>query len=222
MNKNPETPEKRGGERKPTKPLAKGDPAQSEQKPAAAKAEAVQVERKPASAKGEPVQVERKPAAAKAEAVQSERKPTKTPAKAEPVQGERKPAKTPAKAGTLRGSRREITREEFESLAALQCEPEELMGYVGVPAEKLEKWCKRTYRMPLREALTMLRQDGLIAIRRASFELLMKSAPLIQQQYNRFLSAPAEEKEKDARELARRIFSLAAPAEEEMKELYEE
>ena len=162
MNKNPETPEKRGGERKP------------------------------AAAKGEP------------------------------VQDDRKPAKAPAKAGTLRGSRREITREEFESLAALQCEPEELMGYVGIPAEKLEKWCKRTYRMPLREALTMLRQDGLIAIRRASFELLMKSAPLIQQQYNRFLSAPAEEKEKDSRELARRIFSLAAPAEEEMKELYEE
>ena len=174
MNKNPETPEKRGGERKP----------------APAKAEAVQGERKPAAAKGEPVQSERKPAA--------------------------------AKAGTLRGSRREITREEFESLAALQCEPEELMGYVGIPVEKLEKWCKRTYRMPLREALTMLRQDGLIAIRRASFELLMKSAPLIQQQYNRFLSAPAEEKEKDSRELARRIFSLAAPAEKEMKELYEE
>ena len=206
MNKNPETPEKRGGERKPA--AAKGEPVQGERKPAPAKAEAVQGERKPTSAK--------------AEAVQGERKPTKTPAKAEPVQDDRKPAKAPAKAGTLRGSRREITREEFESLAALQCEPEELMGYVGIPAEKLEKWCKRTYRMPLREALTMLRQDGLIAIRRASFELLMKSAPLIQQQYNRFLSAPAEEKEKDSRELARRIFSLAAPAEEEMKELYEE
>ena len=192
MNKNPETPEKRGGERKP----------------APAKAEAVQGELKPAKTP------------AKAEAVQSERKPAA--AKGEPVQDDRKPAKAPAKAGTLRGSRREITREEFESLAALQCEPEELMGYVGIPAEKLEKWCKRTYRMPLREALTMLRQDGLIAIRRASFELLMKSAPLIQQQYNRFLSAPAEEKEKDSRELARRIFSLAAPAEEEMKELYEE
>ena len=206
MNKNPETPEKRGDERKPTKTAAKGEPVQSERKPTKtlAKAEAVQSEREPAAAKGEPVQDERKPAPAKAEAVQSERK------------------SAAAKAGTLRGSRREITREEFESLAALQCEPEELMGYVGIPAEKLEKWCKRTYRMPLREALTMLRQDGLIAIRRASFELLMKSAPLIQQQYNRFLSAPAEEKEKDSRELARRIFSLAAPAEEEMKELYEE
>ena len=128
----------------------------------------------------------------------------------------------PAEPTALRGLRREMTKEMFEELAALQCAVEEILGYVGTTERKLEAWCRKNYRRPLREMLSMIRQDGLIAIRRASFELLMKSAPLIQQQYNRFLSAPAEEKEKDSRELARRIFSLAAPAEEEMKELYEE
>ena len=122
----------------------------------------------------------------------------------------------------LKGLRRELSREDFEGLCALQCEIPEILGFVGTTEEKLARWCRRIYRLPLEDVLFMLRQDGLIEIRRASFDQLKKSAPLIQQQYNRFLSAPAEEKEKDSRELARRIFSLAAPAEEEMKELYEE
>ena len=48
--------------------------------------------------------------------------------------------------GTLKGLRREMTREMFEELAALQCEVPEILGYVGTTAEKLEKWCRKTYR----------------------------------------------------------------------------
>lgn len=35
--------------------------------------------------------------------------------------------------------------------------------------------------------MDMIRMDGLIAIRRASFDQLKKSATIISQQYNRFL-----------------------------------
>jgi len=87
----------------------------------------------------------------------------------------------------LRGLRRELTRDLFEDLAALQCEPGEILGYIGTTEEKLEKWCRRTYRRPLPDMIRMIRQDGLIAIRRASFEQLKKSATIISQQYNRFL-----------------------------------
>ena len=120
----------------------------------------------------------------------------------------------------LSGKRRELTREAFEELAALQCEPEEILGYAGATAEELNAWCEQVYDMSLAEILPMLRQDGLIEIRRAGFDALRKSAPLIQQQYNRYLASPAEEKEKAARMSAREVFALLNPGEEAVRELF--
>ena len=121
----------------------------------------------------------------------------------------------------LRGYRRELTKEIFEDLAALQCEPSEILGYIGTTRQKLEAWCRKAYRRPLPEVLEAVRQDGLIQIRRASLEQLKKSATLIQQQYNRFLSAPAGQAEKHAESLAKQIFSIADPSEEEVRDLFE-
>ena len=122
----------------------------------------------------------------------------------------------------LKGLRREMTREMFEELAALQCEIPEILGYVGTTEEKLARWCRRNYRMPLPETLFMLRQDGLIEIRRAGFDQLKKSATLSQQQYNRFLSARTDSQTEEAKKLAREIFSLEDPAEEQVRELFAE
>ena len=122
----------------------------------------------------------------------------------------------------LSGGRRDLTRELFEELGALQCEPEEILGYVGTTAEKLDRWCRRVYRKPLADILPMIRQDGLIEIRRASFEALRKSAPLIQQQYNRFLSGPTEDREKAVERTARQVFRLLMPEREKIKELFDE
>ena len=70
----------------------------------------------------------------------------------------------PAEPTVLRGLRRELTRDLFEELAALQCAEEEILGYIGTSRDRLDKWCRRTYRRrPLEEMLRMIRQDGLIA-----------------------------------------------------------
>ena len=122
----------------------------------------------------------------------------------------------------LRGYRRELTKELFEDLAALQCEIPEILGYVGTTEDRLARWCRKTYRLPLAETLFMLRQDGLIEIRRAGFDQLKKSATLIQQQYNRFLSARTDGQTEEAKKLAREIFSLEDPAEEQVRELFAE
>ena len=71
---------------------------------------------------------------------------------------------------TLCGLRRELTKDLFEELAALQCTTEEILGYIGTTEKKLESWCRKTYRHPLAEMIPMIRKDGLIAIRRASFD----------------------------------------------------
>ena len=118
----------------------------------------------------------------------------------------------------LRGYRRELTKEVFEDLAALQCEPSEILGYIGTTRPKLEGWCRKTYRRPLQEILEAVRQDGLIQIRRASFEQLKKSATIISQQYTRFLPPPVDDTASRAA-----IEALAAAVslpEEEVREVF--
>ena len=122
----------------------------------------------------------------------------------------------------LAGARRELTREVFEELGALQCEPEEILGYAGVGEEELEEWCRQTYGKPLAEILPMIRADGLIEIRRAGFDSLRRSAALIQQQYVRYLSGLTEGREQAARQAARQVFSLLRPSPEEVGGLFDE
>ena len=122
--------------------------------------------------------------------------------------------------GTLKGLRREMTRDMFEELASMQCEVPEILGYVGTTPEKLEKWCRKTYRRPLDEMVRMIRQDGLIAIRRASFEQLKKSATIISQQYNRFLPQAGAEDRSQADNAIRAFTAMLDPKEETVRELF--
>ena len=124
--------------------------------------------------------------------------------------------------GTLKGFRREMTRDMFEELAALQCEVPEILGYVGTTQEKLEKWCRKTYRHPLDEMLRMIRQDGLVAIRRASFDQLKKSATIISQQYNRFVPQACADPREETENAIRLLTAAVTPSPEAMRELYGE
>ncbi len=128
----------------------------------------------------------------------------------------------PAEPVVLRGLRRDLTRDLFEELASLQCATEEILGYIGTTEEKLARWCRKTYRRPLDEMMAMIRQDGLIAIRRASFDQLKKSATIISQQYNRFLSGTEIDPRRGAEAAIRALTAAAAPSGEEMRELYGE
>lgn len=120
----------------------------------------------------------------------------------------------------LPGLRRELTRETFEELVALQCEPEEITGYAGVTLCDLDGWCVSVYGRPLAEMMEMIRKDGLIAIRRASFEQLKKSATVISQQYNRFLPAARTDERAGAEEAIRALTAAAEPAEGEIGALF--
>ena len=128
--------------------------------------------------------------------------------------------KTMGEAGSLAGLRREMDRKLFEELGALQCPVEEILGYVGTTEKKLGTWCRKTYRRPLEEMLSMIRMDGLIAIRRASFEQLKKSATIISQQYNRFLPDAGKDPRENAEAALRTLSAAMAPTREEMRELF--
>ena len=122
----------------------------------------------------------------------------------------------------LSGLRREMDKQLFEELAALQCAPEEILGYVGTTERKLAAWCRKTYRRPLPEMLSMIRMDGLIAIRRASFEQLKKSATIISQQYNRFLPDAGRDPREGAEAAVRMLSAAMAPTRAEMRGLFPE
>ena len=78
----------------------------------------------------------------------------------------------------LAGLRRELTRELFEELTALQCAPEEIIGYVGTDERKLRRWCRRTYGRPLETMMDMIRMNTAPFARRLavgdSYTFLMK------------------------------------------------
>ena len=129
----------------------------------------------------------------------------------------------PAEPTELTGLRRKLTKELFEELGALQCTTEEILGYVGTTERKLEAWCRKNYsRRSLKEMLSMIRQDGLIAIRRASFDQLKKSATIISQQYNRFLPDAGKDPGENAEAAIRALSAAMAPTREELQELYPE
>ena len=119
----------------------------------------------------------------------------------------------------LHGYRRELTKEVFEELAALQCEASEILGYIGTTLPKLKAWCRRVYRRPLPEILEAVRQDGLIQIRRASFEQLKKSATIISQQYNRFLP-PVKQDDAEAKAAIAALTSAVSLPEEDLREVF--
>ena len=124
-----------------------------------------------------------------------------------------------ADTATLHGYRRDLTKEVFEDLAALQCEIPEILGYIGTDQARLERWCRRTYRRPLQEILRAVRQDGLIAIRRASFDQLKKSATIISQQYTRFLPPPPAD-DTASRAAIEALAAAVSLPEEEVREVF--
>ena len=120
---------------------------------------------------------------------------------------------------TLHGYRRDLTKDLFEDLAALQCEIPEILGYVGTDRTRLERWVRKVYRRPLPEILQAVRQDGLIQIRRASFDQLKKSATVITQQYNRFLP-PAQEDDAASRAAIAALTAAVSLPEDEVREVF--
>ena len=126
-----------------------------------------------------------------------------------------------AETPVLHGYRRDLTKEGFEELVALQCSVKELLGHVGTTLPRLEGWCRRVYHKPFPEVIEAVRQDGLIQIRRASFDQLKKSATIITQQYNRFLPPERPEGDDVQSALAALTAAVRLP-EEEVREVFEE
>lgn len=74
--------------------------------------------------------------------------------------------------------KKEINKDEFEKLCALQCTMAEICAFLDISDKTLQKWCKRTYKMYFSEVFNIKRQMGKISLRRNQMALSKKSAQM--------------------------------------------
>lgn len=71
-----------------------------------------------------------------------------------------------------------IDRKVFEKLCALQCTKAEILGFLEVPNDYLNKWCEEVYGKPYMEVYEEKRQAGLVSLRRNQFKLSERSSTM--------------------------------------------
>lgn len=74
--------------------------------------------------------------------------------------------------------RKEIDKEQFEKLCALQCPLSEIADWFDCSEDTIERWCKRTYKGNFAEVFAKKREKGKISLRRHQFELSKKNAAM--------------------------------------------
>lgn len=72
--------------------------------------------------------------------------------------------------------RKEIDRDKFEKLCALQCTKAEMAGFFNVSEDTIERWCKRTYKESFAVVFANKRSGGKISLRRSQFRLAEKDS----------------------------------------------
>lgn len=73
---------------------------------------------------------------------------------------------------------KQISKEEFEKLCALQCTQAEICDWFDVTDKTLRSWVRRTYNKSFSEVYDLKRQKGMISLRRSQFKLAEKNATM--------------------------------------------
>lgn len=77
--------------------------------------------------------------------------------------------------------RKEIDKEQFEKLCAIQCTETEIANWFKCSVDTIERWCRETYQdedgnpMSFAEAFKVYSVDGKISLRRFQFRQAEKS-----------------------------------------------
>lgn len=74
--------------------------------------------------------------------------------------------------------RKEINKEQFEKLCAMQCTEEEMCGFFGITDKTLSSWCKREYGENFSDTFKKYSQDGKISLRRNQFKMAERNVSM--------------------------------------------
>lgn len=73
---------------------------------------------------------------------------------------------------------KEIDKEQFEKLCALQCTLEEIAGFFRCSKDTVNAFCKREYGEGFSDTYIMYSQTGKVSLRRYQLELAKKSSAM--------------------------------------------
>lgn len=73
---------------------------------------------------------------------------------------------------------KEIDKNIFERLCAIQCTREEICSVLGVSVPTLHRWCKREYKESFETVFKSKSELGKSSLRRIQFELAKKSSAM--------------------------------------------
>lgn len=71
---------------------------------------------------------------------------------------------------------KDIDKNVFENLCAIQCTAEEIAAVLGVARSTLWRWCKNVYGESFKTIYAKKREKGFASLRRAQFRLAEKNA----------------------------------------------
>lgn len=74
--------------------------------------------------------------------------------------------------------RKEINKQQFESLCAIQCTVEEMCAVLDCKYDALSSWCKRTYHKTISEVVKEKKSLGLMSLRRYQFKQAERNAAM--------------------------------------------
>lgn len=74
--------------------------------------------------------------------------------------------------------RKEINKDQFEKLCAMQCTKEEISAFFDCSEDTVERWCKREYKDSFAVVLKNKGASGRISLRRNQFRLAEKNASM--------------------------------------------
>lgn len=74
--------------------------------------------------------------------------------------------------------KKNIDKNEFEKLCALQCTEQEICGWFNTTDKTLERWCRENYNARFSEVFALKRGAGKISLRRNQFKLSEKNASM--------------------------------------------
>lgn len=74
--------------------------------------------------------------------------------------------------------RKEINKDQFEKLCAMQCIKEEIASFFDCSEDTIERWCKREYKASFADVLKSKGASGRISLRRNQFRLAEKNATM--------------------------------------------
>lgn len=74
--------------------------------------------------------------------------------------------------------KKEIGKEEFQKLCALQCTLEEMAGFFDCSEDTIQRWCKRTYKQNFALVFKRHSAAGKLSLRRYQFKLAEKNTAM--------------------------------------------